>query len=396
MIINREILKYLKNLSQQFPVVAIMGPRQSGKTTLAKIAFPDYAYVSLEELDKRAAAADDPRGFLHAYAHQKGLIIDEVQEVPELLSYMQGIVDQEYRPGFFILTGSQHFLMYEKITQTLAGRIALLTLLPLSLTELGSAGLLLPKLEDLLIKGCYPRPYVQPIDAHTWCANYISTYVEKDVRQVLKITDVLAFQKFLKLCAARVGNIVNFAELARDADISPHTAKEWISVLETSFIVKLLAPHHNNYSKRVIKSPKLYFYDSALICMLLGIKTAEELAFHPIKGAIFESFVVSEMFKYSYNHGEIPSVYFWRDTQGHEVDCIIEKSYENLIPIEIKTGMTVKNDFFKGLNDWKQIAEQPDITSYVVYGGDDFSIFKGTQIYSWRNIGQMLQQIYER
>ena len=397
MTIQREISEHLKALATQFPVIAIMGPRQSGKTTLAKITFPDYAYVSLEELDQRLKAKDDPRGFLAAYSHRSGVVIDEVQEVPELLSYMQGIVDQAYRPGFFVLTGSQHFLMYEKITQTLAGRIALLTLLPLSVTELQSADLLPASIDDVLIKGFYPRPYVQPIDIQSWCSNYVSTYDEKDVRQVLKITDVLTFQRFLKLCAARVSNLVNFAELARDCDISPHTAKEWVSVLETSFIIKLLAPYHKNYSKRMIKSPKLYFYDTALVCSILGIKTAEELALHPIKGALFESFVISEIFKYSYNHNAQPQIYFWRDTQGHEIDCMIEKSFGNVVPVEIKSGMTIKDDFVKGLNGWKEMTEQPDLSSYVVYGRDDImSTFKKTNIVGWSSIAQMLQQLYMR
>jgi uncharacterized protein len=249
MIIRRRLTPYLKKLANQFPVVAVMGPRQSGKTTLAKETFPNYAYVTLEDLDRRIAAKEDPRGFLASYANRYGVIIDEIQEVPELLSYMQGIVDQGYRPGYFILTGSQHFLMYEKITQTLAGRIALLTLLPLSVEELRSTHMLLEDLESQLIKGFYPRLYSQPIDVQTWCSNYISTYVEKDVRQVLQISDVVLFQRFLKLCAARVGNVVNYASLARDADISPNTAKAWISILETSFIIKLLSPYYQNFNK---------------------------------------------------------------------------------------------------------------------------------------------------
>lgn len=306
MIISRNITPHLKDLSKQFPVVAVMGPRQSGKTTLVRETFPSHAYVTLEDLDRRSAAKEDPRGFFATYAKRDGLIIDEIQEVPELLSYMQGIVDQGYRPGYFIITGSQHFLLYEKITQTLAGRIVILTLLPLAISELKSAHLLQDDVESLLIKGCYPRLYVQPISPATWCANYISTYVEKDVRQVLQITDVVSFQRFLKLCAARVGNLINYAELARDADLSPHTAKAWLSILEASYIIKLLYPYYKNFNKRVIKSPKLYFYDSSLACSLLGIKTAEELAIHPLKGPLFESLVITEMFKYSYNNGEQP------------------------------------------------------------------------------------------
>lgn len=394
MIIRRDITRHLQDLATQFPAVAVMGPRQSGKTTLVKETFPDYAYVTLEDLDKQGAAQEDPRGFLSAFANQKGVIIDEVQEVPELLSYMQGIIDQGYKPGFFILTGSQHFLLYEKITQTLAGRIALLTLLPLSVSELKATKLLPASYESLLIKGFYPRLYVQPIAVHTWVANYISTYVQKDIRQVLNITDLVGFQRFIKLCAARVGNILNYAELARDADISPNTAKAWLSILEASFIIKIVQPYHKNFSKRIIKSPKLYFYDTAIVCSLLGIRTEEELRDHPLKGAIFESFVMSELFKFNYNNNELPQIYFWRDVQGHEIDVIIEKAHDQTVPIEIKAGMTVTDTFFKGLRDWQEIAQPADPTAYVVYGGKDLVTRAKGQVFAWDMIAEMLTTVY--
>lgn len=393
MFIHRTITSHLKSLAQQFPVVAVMGPRQSGKTTLVKHTFSDYAYVTMEDLDRRRIAQEDPRGFFATYASYKGLIIDEIQEVPELLSYMQGIVDQAYRPGYFILTGSQNFLMYEKITQTLAGRIALLTLLPLSVKELNDAHLLPENLESLLIKGLYPRLYAQPIDVALWCSNYINTYVEKDVRQVLNVTDVVAFQRFLKLCAARIGNVLNYAELARDCDISPNTAKAWISILETSYIIKLLYPYYNNFSKRVIKSPKLYFYDPSLVCSLLGIKTSEDLFIHPFRGALFESFVMSELFKYHYNNALTPEIYFWRDVQGHEIDILIETSFGVTVPVEIKAGKTINNSFFKGLVDWKEITKQNQVP-YIVYGGDEnFSLEKGN-VFAWKSMDDMLKAIY--
>ncbi len=395
MIIKREIGVHLQTLAGQFPVVAVVGPRQSGKTTLVKEIFPEYAYVTLEDIDKRAAAQEDPRGFLASFSRQKGVIVDEVQEVPDLLSYMQGIVDQEYKPGFFILTGSQHFLLHEKISQTLAGRIALLTLLPLSVGELKAANLQLPDAESFLIKGFYPRLYSQPINVHTWCANYISTYVERDVRQLLKITDVLAFQRFLKICAARVGNLVNYAEFSRDCDISPNTAKQWLSVLEASYIIKLLSPYYKNFNKRLIQSQKLYFYDPSLVCSLLGIRTAEEMYNHPMKGALFESFVVSEMFKYNYNHNELPQIYFWRDVQGHEIDVVVEKSFNHVVPVEIKSGKTINDNFFKGLLDWKEITGQ-DCRSYVVYGGNDSMRRKNGSVFAWDVVDSMLQEIYAR
>ena len=393
--IKRDIEPHLLSLAQQFPAVAVMGPRQSGKTTLVKQVFSDYAYVTLEDMDKRLAARNDPRDFLSLYAHKKGVIIDEIQEVPELLSYMQGIIDQEYKPGFFILTGSQHFLMYERITQTLAGRIALLTLLPLSVNELQSANLLPTSCDEMLLKGFYPRLYAQRFNTREWCINYIGTYVEKDVRQVLAISDVTAFQRFLKLCAARVGNLVNYSDLARDCDISPNTAKAWLSILETSFIVKLLSPYYKNFNKRVIKSPKLYFYDSALVCALLNIRTVEELSLHPIRGALFESFAISEMFKYNFNNNEVPAIYFWRDTQGHEIDAVIEKSFGFVIPVEIKARKTVVNDFFKGLVDWSVITEQSDVPSYVIYSGSENMKQKKGHIFTWFSINALLKEVYQ-
>jgi len=388
MIITREITPRLIELSKQFPVIAIMGPRQSGKTTLSRQTFPDYAYVTLEDIDTKIGAKEDPRRFLATYARYKGVIIDEIQEVPELFSYMQGIVDQEYKPGFFIITGSQNFLMYEKITQTLAGRIALLTLLPLTVNELKNAALLPQTLEEVLFKGFYPRLYAQPFDLKIWFSNYIATYVEKDVRQVLNVSDIISFQKFLRLCAARVGNLLNYSEIARDCDISPNTAKAWISVLETSYIIKLLQPYHKNFNKRITKSPKLYFYDVGLACSLLGIQSAHELFTHSLRGALFESMTISELFKYYYNQIMTPNLYFWRDLQGHEVDCIIEKTYNTLIPIEIKAGMTIIPSFFKGIIDWQTISEQKN-NAYIIYAGDENFQRSYGQLIAWKNIKEI-------
>lgn len=395
MIIQRTVTSHLLSLASQFSVVAVVGPRQSGKTTLAKTSFPDYAYVTMEDLDMRITAQSDPRGFLASYSTKKGVIIDEIQEVPELLSYMQGIVDQAYKPGFFIITGSQNFLMHEKISQTLAGRIAMLTLLPLSTQELENAQLLPESVEALLIKGGYPQLYIQKIPINIWCANYISTYVEKDVRQILQISDVIAFQRFLKLCAARIGNVINYASLARDADISPKTAKAWLSILESSYIIKMLYPYYKNFNKRVIKSPKLYFCDTALVCSLLGIKSADELYLHPLRGPLFESFTISEIFKYGYNNNKNPQIYYWRDVQGHEIDVIVEKSFTDIVPVEIKAGKTIQNDFFKGLTDWEAITDQAGTKSYVVYGGENNVLRSQGSVFSWTTIPQMLDLIYE-
>lgn len=299
--IHRKLTEHLTCLATQFSAVAVTGPRQSGKTTLVKKTFPHYVYISLEDLDRRALAQEDPRGFLAAYANYPGMIIDEAQEVPALLSYMQGVIDELYKPGFFILTGSQNFLMHEKITQTLAGRIALLTLLPLSIQELSEANKTPENPSSVILKGLYPQVQTQNIDSRTWCNNYISTYVERDVRQLLNIVDVLTFQRFLKLCAARSGSQLNYAELARDTDVSPNTIKQWISILQASYIITLLPPYYKNFNKRVTKQPKFYFYDTALACALLGIKTQDDLFTHPLREALFETFIISDIVKYYYN-----------------------------------------------------------------------------------------------
>ncbi|MEX0848903.1 MAG: ATP-binding protein [Candidatus Dependentiae bacterium] len=380
-------------MAEQFPVVAILGPRQSGKTTLAKETFAGYAYISLEDIDTRTMVRNDPRKFFASVAQEKGIIIDEMQEVPELFSYMQGIVDEAYRPGRFIIIGSQNFLMLEKITQTLAGRIVLLTLLPLTVQELSDAKLLPSSLEELLFKGCYPRLYVQPINIQAWLSSYITTYIERDVRQIINISDVVSFGRFIKLCAARTGNLLNYAELARDAGISPNTVKSWISILEASYIIFQINPYFKNFSKRMIKSSKIYFYDTGIICSLLNIKSAHDLYTHPMRGAIFESFVISEMYKYRYNKHLKPDLYFWRDVQGHEIDAAFEKNFDTIVPIEIKSGMTFRDSFYKSLNIWKKIAGLQDEKGYVVYAGDKNMVYKENEIFAWDNIIKLMDQM---
>lgn len=386
MIIARELLRHLKSLAQQFPVVAVMGPRQSGKTTIAKEAFPSYNYVTLEDLDRRAEAKEDPRRFFASHAAAPGLILDEVQQVPELFSYLQGIVDQTQQPGRFILTGSQNFLLHEKISQTLAGRIALLTLLPLTIHELQQAALLPSTLEEVMYKGLYPRLYRQDINPTIWFSNYNATYIEKDVRQLTNLTDVISFQRFLKLCAARTGSLLNYTELARDADINVATTKKWLSILESSYIIKLLYPYYKNYNKRVIKSPKLYFYDTGLVCALLGIRESQDLFIHPMRGALFETLIITELFKSFFNQAQIPNLYFWRDMQGHEIDCVIERSLDNLISIEIKSGMTINSGFFKGLIEWQTIAQQPTTQSYIIYAGSTAHEYSHGHVLPWTQV----------
>jgi len=388
--IKRDITPLLLKAAAQFPIVGVTGPRQSGKTTLIKNTFSTYAYVSLEDLDSRARAQEDPRKFFASYMQSPGLIIDEIQEVPELFSYLQGIVDHYNKPGFFIISGSQNFLIHEKITQTLAGRIALLTLLPLTITELENTQLLPSTPEKFIFQGSYPRLYSQAIDFNLWLTNYVTTYVERDVRQLLNIGNILSFQKMLKLCAARIGNIINYASLARDCDISPHTAKTWLSVLEASYIIKLLPPYYKNYNKRVIKHPKLYFYDTGLACFLLGITNQQELFTHPLRGPLFESMVISELHKIFYNQGKIPPLYFWRDVQGHEIDCIIEHSYTKLTAVEVKAGMTITKNFFKELIDWHTISATPEPSSYLVYAGNEDQLRTHGTILAWNNIHKLI------
>lgn len=395
MSIRRDIQPILERMASQFPIVAIVGPRQSGKTTLAKETFPNYTYVSLEDLDKRRIAQEDPHQFFAAFAQEKGLIIDEIQHVPDLFSYLQGIVDEAYRPGRFIITGSQNFAMLQSITQSLAGRVTLLTLLPLTVEELRQANTLPATLEDVLFKGFYPRLYAQPIDSDIWLQDYISTYIERDVRQLLKIGNILSFQKFIALCAVRVGKLLNFTELARDADISPNTVKSWFSILEASYIVYQLAPHYNNYSKRVIQTPKLYFYDTGLVCALLGIRSAKELFDHPLRGHLFESFAVTEMLKTRYNMHKKPHLFYWRDTQGHEMDCVFEKRYDTLVPVEIKSSMTFSNTLLKGLSQWQQIANLENTPAYLVYAGNTNLHYMHYQIFTWDNIKPLMLKLEE-
>lgn len=385
--IMRQMTEKLLALIQQYPVIGVVGPRQSGKTTLVRYALPNHKYVTMEDLDKRTFALEDPRRFFSSFQDAEGVIIDEIQEAPELLSYMQGIVDSDDRPGRFVVTGSQNILVGEKITQTLAGRIAILTLLPLTVQELKEADKLPQSLEPLLLTGCYPRLYTRQLSSSEWFSYYITTYVERDVRHILKITDLFAFQHFLKLCAGRVGQLINFASLANDCGIAPNTAKAWISLLQASYIIFLVQPYYKNFNKRVIKAPKMYFYDTGLCCSLLEITDPEQLVTHYMRGALFESFVMSECCKYFFNQGKNPQLYFWRDTQGNEVDGLLTKA-DDIVPFEIKSGMTINTSFFDGLKYWKSIAAQSK-EGFVVYAGDEHMARAGGYVLSWRDVVQL-------
>lgn len=374
----------LKRLANSFPVIGITGPRQAGKTTLARHCFPEKPYVSLEDPDQLDFAQNDPRRFLSQF--QQGAVLDEVQRCPELFSYLQGIVDEAQQMGQFILTGSQQFGFRAKMSQTLAGRIGLIHLLPFSYSELANHNAMPKSLDGVLYKGFYPPVYQRNIPPNDWYAAYVQTYIERDVQQLIKVKDLNAFRTFLRLCAGRAGQMVNLSSIGNDCGISHNTVKEWLSVLEASYIVFQLPPHFKNFSKRLIKSPKLYFHDTGLLAWLLGIKEPQQIAMHAMRGAIFENFIISELLKSQYAKGEPSNLYVWRDNNGLEVDVIIDKG-DVLIPIEIKSGQTINKDFFKNLKKWRSLAGNEAQQSYLIYGGEQDQDRSDAKVLSWRHLG---------
>ena len=394
--LKRTLVKKLQNSAKQYPVVTLTGPRQSGKTTLVKVTFPEYDYVSLEEPDQRSFALEDPRGFLSQFPNK--VILDEIQRAPDLFSYIQTIVDSRDISGQFILTGSQNFLLLQKVSQSLAGRCAVLHLLPFSLSELHqrrplpveNIGSKLPgknraldeNLSSVLFKGFYPRIHDKHLEPNDWLGNYFQTYIERDVRDIVNVGDLETFSRFVRLCAGRNGQLLNLSSLANDCGITHTTSKRWISILEASFVVFLLRPHYENFSKRLIKSPKLYFLDTGLLGYLLRIRSAKDIRIHAQYGSIFESFIISEFLKGYLNSGEEPAIYFWRDSAGNEIDIIIDNGDE-LIPVEIKAGQTIASDFFKGLRFWKKLVKDDKLRAALVYGGEKSYIRSETYIYSW-------------
>lgn len=387
--IKRDMAEQVLQAAAQLPIVTVVGPRQAGKTTLVRETFPEKAYRTLEDPDVRAFAADDPRGFLAGLA--EGAILDEIQRSPELLSYLQGMVDEDPRPGRFILTGSQHFLLMQNVSQSLAGRTAVLTLLPLSLAELGCLSDR-PSAESLMQRGFYPRLHEKPLPPYPVLRDYFQTYVERDVRQLLKVHDMLAFESFVRLCAGRVGQLLNLSSLANDAGISATTAKEWISLLETSFILFRMPPWHANVSKRLIKTPKIYFHDVGLATYLCGIEEPSQLATHPLKGNFFENMVVSELLKTRYNHGRDSRMCFFRDRTGNEIDVLYPCGPE-LVPVEIKSGMTIQSGWFSAFDTFGRLSGSPARSGVVVYGGDEIQRrTHGTACGIW-NLTEVLDSI---
>lgn len=374
-------------LASKFKAVAVTGARQTGKTTLVKQIFKDKPYVSLENPDNRSFALEDPRGFLATYPN--GAILDEIQRTPALFSYLQEILDNTKQKGLFILTGSNNFLLQQSISQTLAGRIATIHLLPFSIEEL-KKGKVLPKYDDeLMIKGFYPPVYDQEIDPQDWCPNYIRTYIEKDVRQIKNITDLIVFERFIKLLAGRSGQELNNSALAVETGVDVKTVQSWIGILESSFIVYLLKPHHKNFNKTIVKRPKLYFYDSALVCYLLGIRDNNHLHTHPLKGAIFEGMVITELLKKRTNAGLDINLFYWRDKSGHEVDLIIDNG-KTLLPIEIKSGMTISKDYFKNIDYWTSLSGSKK--AVILYAGDQHQKRSdGKEIMNWRALHSLVE-----
>jgi uncharacterized protein len=395
MFIKRKLTKAVIQAASEFPVIAIVGPRQSGKTTLAHETFSQHKYVSLEDYDVRASAQSDPRKFLTESPTKFGMIIDEIQHAPELLSYMQTIVDREKKKGFYIVTGSQNFLVDQAITQTLAGRMAVVTLLPLSIQELEDASLLPEKIETLVVKGSYPKAHAEKGSIERLYANYLRLYVERDVRQIKNVTDLGIFQKFMRLCAGRIGQVVNLTSLGNDCGINQATVKAWISLLEASYILFPLHPYYKNFGKRLIKAPKLYFVDTGIACSLLKINSAEDLSDHYMRGGLIESFIISDLLKQQYNIDQQPSLYFWRDKTGHEVDCIIDES-RYPVPVEIKAGKTVATDFFSGIDYWQATTDTPEAPRYLIYGGTEKRSWAQATVLDWKSAGSLIQKLRQK
>ncbi|MCX5921905.1 MAG: ATP-binding protein [Candidatus Dependentiae bacterium] len=393
MFLKRDIEVTLKRYLN-FPVVAILGPRQSGKTTLVKEYFKNHAYFSFEDPAIREFAASDPRGFLAENENEHGIILDEFQYVPEILSYIQLEVDLKTRPSYFIITGSQNFLMNQAITQSLAGRVGILTLLPFSIHELSRNKIIQKRALELIVQGSYPRAYTTALDINDLYASYIHTYVERDVRQLINVGDLLTFQKFLMLCAGRIGQLLNLSEVASQCGITAPTATKWLSVLQASYILFLLPPHFNNFNKRMVKTPKLFFYDTGVACNLLGITSTKTLSLSPFRGPLFENLIVSDLSKQFYNRGMWPSLYFWRDQNDRlEVDCIIDKGTQ-LIPVEIKSSETISSNFFGPMQKWNELSQTAVENNYVVYAGQMSQKRTNGRILSWDGVGNLIDKLY--
>lgn len=385
--IHRDLADRALEASRAFPIVTITGPRQSGKSTLCKGLFSGRAYVNLERPDARQYALADPRGFLSELPG--GAILDEVQRCPQLLSYLQVMVDEDPTPGKWILTGSQNLLLLESVSQSLAGRAAILHLLPLTRPEMRRFDNYPHSLDQVLLTGGYPAIPDRRIDPATWLGSYVAGYVERDVRTITNVGDLTTFQRFVELCAGRTAQLLNLSALAADAGISQPTAKAWLSILETSFLAFRLRPYHTNLRKRVVKMPKLHFYDSGLVCWLLGIRRADQLRNHPLRGAIFESWVVSEILKHRMNHGEHGGAFFLRDRRGAEVDAVIQRG-DRLLTVEVKSGRTVTGDMLDAARRAADLLSGAGaVENHVVYGGDERQTRGDLTVLPWEALDEV-------
>ena len=376
----------LLRLARGFPVVVLTGPRQSGKTTLARTAMPGHAYVSLEDPDVRQRVAADPRGFLAAHAHpnSSGVVLDEAQRVPELLSYLQTIVDADRRPGRYVVTGSQNLLLSAAVGQSLAGRAGFLELLPLSYAEGGSAFTALT-LDELLQRGVYPAIHSTDVAAADWHASYVASYLERDVRDISRITDLLQFQRFMRMMAARCGQLLNLNAVANDLGVAQTTARNWLAVLEATYVVFRLPPFHTNFGKRLVKTPKLYFHDTGLAAWLLGITDAQTMNIHPMRGALFENLCIADYGKHLRHTGAAGSMYFWRDNIGNEVDLLIERGGV-LTPVEFKSGATFQPGWLTSLHTWQRhAAPAQQAEPLLICGAPGNQRLQGVGVAHWRD-----------
>ncbi|MBF0235468.1 MAG: ATP-binding protein [Desulfamplus sp.] len=382
--IPRTLEPHLQRLATQFPVVTLTGPRQSGKSTLVRHAFSEKPYVSCEDPDNRLFATQDPRGFLDTYPNA---VIDEAQKVPDIFSYIQTKVDATNEPGQYILTGSHDFILFEKISQSLAGRTAILRLLPFSLEEIhGKTAYDSP--DQYLFNGFYPRLHQMAISPKDFYSSYVQTYIERDVRLIKNITNLSQFQLLLKMCAGRLGQLLNLSSLGNECGISHSTVKSWLSILEASYIIFFLQPHHVNFNKRLVKMPKLYFHDPGLAAFLLGIESVDQVATHYNRGGLFESLIISELIKKQFHTANQNRCYFWRDNNGNEIDCLMEKG-DQLTPIEIKSGKTITRDYFKGVDYYQKLAGNQAAYPYVVYGGDNEQKRSNAHVLPWNKMGRI-------
>jgi uncharacterized protein len=383
-IISRKMAVAAASLLRKYPILTITGPRQSGKSTFAKLLKPGFAYINLEDIDHRQFAINDPKGFIEQYP--QNVILDEVQNAPQLLSQLQVHTDKMGKNGLYILTGSQNFQLFEKISQSLAGRTALCTLLPFSLEELTGTGKI-KTWEELCWKGSYPRLHHQKIKPEFFYPDYITTYIERDTRQIMNIKDLALFRRFMSICAGRTGQLLNVNDISSSLGIDNKTVKQWLGVLESSYIIYLLQPFYNNFSKRVTKAPKLYFYDTGVASYLLNIRNTNDLKNHFAKGALFENLIINELMKNCFNNRVQPSFYFFRDSNGNEVDLLIEQS-GHTYAIEIKSAKTINDSFFKGLNYYAALSNRK-VKSYCLYGGEEQYLYKGHQVLGWNRLAKI-------